>query len=117
MDLVFMSAGALAVIVSLAAVRHRARPDSITEHQRAIETLREIAEHPSEAPRPEQPDRRYATDHIRFVAEAPEKRRPRRKPRRTAAHRRQTRTDSESRPTVATLPTTQPPRLRAVPDD
>jgi hypothetical protein len=113
---VIVSVVILAAVVLVAAWLARPRHDSVVEHQRALQTLREIAERPREAPERSAPDGRYPTDHVQLLAAPPDSgKRRARPPARSARAKpsRRARTDYSSRPTIAYLPTIGP-ALRAV---
>jgi hypothetical protein len=99
--------------VGFAALLGRPRHDSIAEHQRAIETLRDIAERVREAPERVVHDGLDSTDHVQLFLEPPDgrARRARTSTRSGARHAspRRPRPDYSSRPTVASLPTLGPP--------
>lgn len=90
----------------------RARPDSIVEHQRVIETLRDIADQPHDPPERAAGDDRSSTEHVLLLPEsadgqatpppAPTRRTHPDSPTRRAGD------DYSSRPTVAHLPTIGP---------
>jgi hypothetical protein len=90
----------------------RPRHDSIAEHQRAIETLRDIAERVREAPERVIHDG-HRTDHVQLFLEPPDGRVRRARTSTRAGPRhassRRPRPDYSSRPTVASLPTLGPP--------
>jgi len=93
--------------VGFAALLGRPRHDSIAEHRRAIETLRDIAERAHEAPEVIH-DGLDPTDHVQLFSEPPDGRvRRARSSRGSGSHGspRRPRPDYSSRPTVANLPT------------
>ncbi len=110
--MVVIVAVALLAAAGFAALFGRPRRDSIVEHQRAIETLREIAERTRETPERTSPDGHYPTDHVQFCSEpSPGRGHPRRPPVRQVRKNsptRRSRPDYSSRPTVAHLPTIGP---------
>jgi len=88
----------------------RPRRDSILDHRRAIETLREIAEHPRVVPESASGDPHYPTDHVQFLPEPPAHigRDRRSSSSRGAPAGRPLDMDYSSRPTIARLPTIGP---------
>jgi hypothetical protein len=104
---VLIVAVALLASVSFAALIGRPRHDSIAEHQRAVETLRDIAERARE--HPERAGGLAPTEPHQLFSQPPDWRVPRaRPPMRSASERasaRRSQPDYSSRPTVASLPT------------
>jgi hypothetical protein len=115
---VIVAVVALLVAVGITVWFSRPRHDSLFEHRRAIETLREIAEHPYETTEsgigdlPEgSSDPHYPTDHVLFLSEPPAHFGRDRRPAssgRSAISGRPVDTDYSSRPTIARLPTIGP---------
>ena len=102
---------ALLVAIGVTIWFGRPRRDSILDHRRAIETLREIAAHPHTVPESAAGDAHYPTDHVQFLAEPPAHfGRDRRAGStfRGAPSGRPVDMDYSSRPTIARLPTIGP---------
>jgi len=106
----------IALLVALGVTLWFSRPrhDSILDHRRAIETLREIAEHPHAVPEPGSVDPHYPTDHVQFLSEPPAQIGRDRRP--ASSHRgpasgRPVDVDYSLRPTIACLPTIGPALL------
>jgi hypothetical protein len=95
--------------VGFAALLGRPRHDSIAEHQRAIDTLRDIAEHAHDGTQRMVHDEPDPTDHVQLFSEPPDGRvRRARSSTRSGpmpSSERRPRPDYSSRPTVANLPT------------
>jgi hypothetical protein len=104
--------GVVALLVAAGVVTWFSRPrhNSLLEHHRAIETLREIAEHPVAAAEPATPHPHYPTDHVLLLPEPSDRvgRDRRRSPSGRAGSLRPVDADYSSRPTIARLPTIGP---------
>jgi len=105
--------GVVALLVAAGVVTWfwRPRRNSLLEHHRAIETLREIAEHPVAVSEPATPHPHYPTDHVLLLPEPSDRvgRDRRRSPSgRGAGSLRPVDADYSSRPTIARLPTIGP---------
>jgi hypothetical protein len=102
----------IAILVALCVTIWFGRPrrDSILDHRRAIETLREIAERPRVVPEAASGVPHYPTDHVQFLPEPPAHvgRDRRSSSFRTAHPARPLDMDYSSRPTIARLPTIGP---------